>query len=1005
MNDNQLDPVFFAESTEVAQLPTQLQSYIHISRYARWLDGENRRETWDETVNRYAEFFKNRFPDTYPETKIANAIRNLSVMPSMRALMTAGPALDGSELAGYNCSAIAIDHVRVFDEILYVLLCGTGLGFSVERQAISKLPIVGASVVDGEMHVAESLKFVDHVIVVGDSKIGWAKAYRELLSHLYRGEVPKWDVSGVRPSGARLKTFGGRASGPQPLVDLFEFTIAKFKGALGRKLNSIECHDIVCKIADIVVVGGVRRSALISMSNLSDERLRGAKSGQWWEDNPQRALANNSVVYTEKPDPLIFMKEWHSLIESKSGERGVLNRVAMKKQAEKNGRRDASHDFLTNPCFARGTLVHTKAGHFPIENLVGKAVEVWDGNQYVQIDSFRVTGTDQPVLKVTLHDGSEIVATPYHKFILENGQEVEAKDLDEGDKLMISNAPVVTTGVAVKGAYLKGFLLGDGTANSRHPLLRLHEPKYCCEQRLIDSANELPAGRVKTNAVETVLFGDPTINRLKNMRGLSVRGEELMPWATTYKHGLPDDIYSWDIKSKAEFIAGYMDADGTVRDSVTNGYGYQVSCVSYEVLRGLQALMKSMGVQSTLRRNREAGIKDFGSAHGGVYAAQALYRLSLPQRSSVELSKLCGFTRLTNFADRIDAYTVKLKFNTVVAVSPAGVEDEVFCCTVPTNHRFAINHGVIVGNCGEISLRSAGLCNLTEVVIRAGDTLAQLKEKVEVATIMGTYQSTLTNFQYVRPIWRKNAEEERLLGVSMTGIMDHPVLSQVSDEAAKWLRELRDHAIAVNKEWAAKLGIPASAAITTVKPSGTVSQLVDSASGIHPRYAEYYIRTVRGDKKDPLAQYMRSVGFPVEDDVMKPETTDVFSFPVKCPANAVMRNDMTAIEQLEHYVQFKNNWSEHMVSITVYVREEEWVRVGAWVYDHFDDVCGVSFLPHSDHSYRQAPYTECTEEEYTVALAKMPTITSWEGLRDFEKEDATNLTKEFACISGVCEVL
>jgi len=969
MNDNQLDPVFFAESTEVAPLPTQLQSYIHISRYARWLDEENRRETWDETVARYASFFKNRFPDTYPETKIANAIRNLSVMPSMRSLMTAGPALERDEMAGYNpvagytrvvtkefgnipissltgktatvlnkdgrwaaaefrsygvqpikkvlfkrnsntirevdctdnhrwvlddgtvkptrdlvkgdhvafvsaprptldadyelgvrhgvvygdgtatkshgrvkgynlrlcgdskellswfggypvcyppsaggdpvvmlydtfaathslktlpsadetesyllgfvrgwlaadgtvgknghvslcctlrgvewlstnaerlglvvtrshqqsmttnygvrkeasfvvslsrssvlpedqlcswkaervspiksrfvvvgvepagtaevfcaevpdtntfvlegglvtgnCAAVAIDHVRAFDEILYVLMCGTGMGFSVERQFISKLPIVGAYTMDGAVHVADELVHIDDVIVVRDSKKGWASAYRELLSYLYHGEVPKWDVSAVRPAGARLKTFGGRASGPRPLEDLFEFTVATFKGAVGRKLNSVECHDIVCKIADIVVVGGVRRSALISLSNLSDERMRGAKSGQWWEDNPQRALANNSAAYTEMPDPLIFMKEWRSLIESRSGERGMLNRVAMKKQAAKNGRRDPGYEFLTNPC-------------------------------------------------------------------------------------------------------------------------------------------------------------------------------------------------------------------------------------------------------------------------------------------------------------------------------------------------------------AEIVLRSAGLCNLTEVVIRAGDTLEMLKEKVEIATIMGTYQSTLTNFQYVRPVWRKNAEEERLLGVSMTGIMDHEVLAHVSETAATWLRTLRDHAVAVNKEWAAKLGINQSVAITTVKPSGTVSQLVDSASGIHPRYSEYYIRTVRGDKKDPLAQYMRSVGFPAEDDVMKPETTDVFSFPVKAPPLAVMRNDMSAIEQLEHYVMFKDNWSEHMVSITVYVREDEWLRVGAWVYDHFDDVCGVSFLPHSDHSYRQAPYTECTEQEYNDALAKMPNITNWDGLRAFEKEDTTNLTKEFSCTSGVCEIL
>lgn len=593
---------------------------------------------------------KSRFVVDYVEDLAAKEEVFCAEVPDTNTFVLEGGLLTG------NCAAVAVDNVRAFDEILYVLMCGTGMGFSVERQFITKLPIVGTYADGGEVHTVDELKPIDYTIHVRDSKVGWATAFRELLTMLYRGHIPKWDISAVRPAGARLKVFGGRASGPRPLEDLFEFAVTMFKGAVGRKLNSLECHDLVCKIADIVVVGGVRRSALISLSNLSDERIRGAKSGQWWEDNPQRALANNSAAYTEKPDPLIFMKEWRSLIESRSGERGVLNRVAMKQQAAKNGRRDASYEFLTNPC-------------------------------------------------------------------------------------------------------------------------------------------------------------------------------------------------------------------------------------------------------------------------------------------------------------------------------------------------------------AEIILRSAGLCNLTEVVIRAGDTLDMLKEKVEVATIMGTYQSTLTNFRYVRPVWRKNAEDERLLGVSMTGIMDHEVLSKVSDEAALWLRTLREHAIAVNKEWAAKLGINVSAAITTVKPSGTVSQLVDSASGIHPRYSQYYIRTVRGDKKDPLAQYMRSVGFPVEDDVMKPETTDVFSFPVKCPANAVMRNDMTAIEQLEHYVQFKNNWSEHMVSITVYVREEEWVRVGAWVYDHFDDVCGVSFLPHSDHSYRQAPYTECTEEEYNIALAKMPAITSWEGLRDFEKEDQGTGTREWACVSGSCEIL
>lgn len=623
-------------------LPTQLQEFIHKSRYARWLDEENRREEWEETVDRYVDFFKERFDDLYPDAYIREAVKNLEVMPSMRAFMTAGKALSKDEMAGYNCSYVAVDNIRVFDEILYILMCGTGVGFSVERQAINKLPVV-----------SEDFHDSDTMITVRDSKIGWASAFRELIAMLYQGQVPKWDMSKIRPSGARLKTFGGRASGPQPLIDLFTFAAATFRKAAGRKLTSVECHDLVCKIADIVVVGGVRRSALISLSNPSDDRMRVAKSGQWWVDNGQRALANNSAAYTERPDMEIFLEEWTELIRSKSGERGVFNREAAERQAVKTNRRETGHEWGTNPC-------------------------------------------------------------------------------------------------------------------------------------------------------------------------------------------------------------------------------------------------------------------------------------------------------------------------------------------------------------GEIILRSSGLCNLTEVVLRAGDTLEQIKKKVEMATIMGTFQSTLTNFRYVRSVWKRNAEEERLLGVSMTGIMDHEVLSKPSEEAAKWLNELREHAVEVNKKWAEALGIPQSAAITTVKPSGTVSQLVDSASGIHPRFAPHYIRTVRADKKDPLAKCMREQGFPVEDCVMRPDSVDVFSFPVTSPSHAVFRNDMSALEQLEHYLMFKECWCEHNPSITVYVKEHEWLAVGDWVFNNFDKVGGVSFLPYNDHIYQQAPYTECDKD--TVDAMVLPEL-DWKVLEEFEKEDMTTSAKELACSAGGCEIL
>lgn len=622
---------------------TDYQRFIHASRYARWLPEENRRETWKETVDRYTGFFKNRFPDTFPADDVNNAIHNLDVMPSMRCLMTAGPALERDEIAGYNCSFVAIDSPKAFDEVMYILMCGTGVGFSVERQFTNNLP-----------SIAEEFHETDTTIRVKDSRIGWASAYRELISLLYSGRLPKWDTSGIRSAGARLKTFGGRASGPKPLEDLFTFTVHTFKKAAGRKLNSLECHDLVCKVADIVIVGGVRRSALISLSNLTDDRMRNAKNGAWWESDVQRALANNSVAYTEKPDVGIFLKEWTTLYDSKSGERGIFNRVAATKKASSNGRRDVEgFEYGTNPC-------------------------------------------------------------------------------------------------------------------------------------------------------------------------------------------------------------------------------------------------------------------------------------------------------------------------------------------------------------GEIILRSKGLCNLSEVVIREEDTLASLKEKVRVATIIGTFQSTLTNFRYLRSDWKRNQEEERLLGVSMTGIMDHPVLSKPSDETIKWLTELREYAIETNKEWADKLGIPVSAAITTVKPSGTVSQLVGCSSGIHPAYSSHYIRTVRMDNKDPLTLFFKSQGVPNEPDVTKPSDITIFSFPQKGTSSGVTRNETNAVEQLKLYSVYQKYWTEHNPSITVYYRDDEFLNIGAWIYNNFSDVSGVSLLPHSDHVYKQAPYQEITEEAYHTFVASFPNI-DWGNLK--EEEDTTTGTQELACVSGVCEVV
>ena len=622
----------------------QYQQYIGMSRYARYLDDKQRRENWGETIDRYVDYIFSRTPTitekTELKTELRNAIFDLELMPSMRSVMTAGKSADRDNTCMYNCSYLPVDDPKSFDEAMYVLLCGTGVGFSVEAKYISNLP-----------EVPEKLFESEHTIAVHDSKEGWAKSLRLLLANLWAGEIPKWDVSNVRAAGARLKTFGGRASGPEPLIDLFKFTVATFKHAKGRRLNSLECHDLMCKIGEVVVVGGVRRSAMISLSDLDDERIRHAKAGPWWDTAPHRALANNSAVYNETPTVGKFMEEWLSLYNSHSGERGIFNREAARKTVEKYGNRDPNFEFGTNPC-------------------------------------------------------SEIILRPYQ------------------------------------------------------------------------------------------------------------------------------------------------------------------------------------------------------------------------------------------------------------------------------------------------------FCNLSEVVARHDDNRETLLRKVRLATILGTIQSTFTKFPYLRKVWQRNTEEERLLGVSITGIYDNKILCTQGEELNALLRELRECARDTNKEWAAALGIPVSAAITCVKPSGTVSQLTDSASGIHPRHAKFYVRRVRGDKKDPLTQFLIGQGIPAEDCVYKPTQTTVFSFPQRAP-DGLTRDDITPIGHLGLWLTYQQQWCEHKPSVTISVEEKDWPSVGAWTWDNFDEISGVSYLPYDGGTYRQAPYEECTEEEYEALKAKMPVI-DWSQL--VENTDNVEGAQMLACTAGACEI-
>lgn len=1338
------------------------QEYIHRSRYAKYKPETSGRETWEETVDRYCSFMFNRaesmglnlddsslFGTSFKDT-IKKYILDLQVMPSMRAMMTAGKALEDHNVAGYNCSFLPVDSLRSFDEIMYILMNGTGVGFSVEKSYVTKIP-----------PIAETFHPTDSTIRVSDSKIGWASAFRELLALLHAGKIPKWDMSKIRSAGTPLKTFGGRASGPEPLESLFKFSVALFQRAAGRQLTSLEAHDLVCKVADIVVVGGVRRSALISLSDLEDNELRHAKSGQWWLTDGQRALANNSAVYKNSPDYGTFTEEWLALYRSKSGERGIFNRQAAINSMREYGRRDTDHQFGTNPCVVGSTRILTDKGYYPIEDLIGKQVNVWNGYEWSEVTPF-ATGKNK-IVKVVLSDGTSLLTTYNHKFVLSGDTRVEAVDLQIGDKLEKYSMPVIEDGEFYPiDAYSQGFYSGDGCSGNTRSYL--YSTKYSCASRL--------SGKVDL---------DTTKNR------------------SVWHHGVMFDKnfvpVNGSLSYRLAWFAGLCDSDGNVVNN-PNSTGLQLTSVDKDFLLNVKLMLTTMGVTAKVSQSYPERVKNI---NGTDYNCLPVYRLLV---NASDLSNLIdlGLNLSRLIIDKSDPNRDARRFVVVTDLDFNMGEEETFCFTEPKNHTGTFE-GIVTGQCGEILLRPYQFCNLSEVVIRPEDTLETLKSKTIVATFLGTIQSTFTDFTYLRSIWKKNCEEERLLGVSLTGIMDHPVTSGAKgfETLSTWLNELRELTIECNKVWASQLGINQSTAITCIKPSGcrpydaltttdkgiltleeifdisnhavnekwstltedisaqqgseaskitktyvngespvyniglsygvnlestpnhmwfvserraesgfetvndfvrtdqlkvgdvistnvvsyknttpykfkpfnklsihmsgqandviqpefmtediawllgylwgdgamspakfrlrwvdsnvsnltkaqrilkevfnvnsdiknasqnrkayileigskvlwhwlilnnvwkytsndsidvipvcvrssaythviafiagmldadgwrgldkngkgkitfttssesfskhfqhvawsvglgfgrslnskgknlqthkqmylmalggghidsnsvgvlvansnkltelssrpefngwvclnnsnkvlkvgevfsvevggikptfdietanhwyyagafkshnTVSQLVNSSSGIHPAFSKHYIRTVRADVKDPLCNVLKDAGIPCEPDVTKPSSVLVFSFPRKAPNGAVVRSEISAIQQLELYSIYKKYWTEHNPSITVYVREHEWSEVGNWVYNNFNNVGGISFLPYSDHVYAQAPYQEITEDQYNQLIVNFPTAINWESL--VENSDNTTGSQELACVAGSCEI-
>ena len=948
---------------------------IYKRTYSRWLDNNNRRETWDETVDRYRDFFLPKLPEGDVGCRTAYlvaiaSIRELDVMPSMRALWSAGEALERDNIAGYNCAYTIIESPRDFAEILYILMCGTGVGFSTERQYINSLP-----------EVPEELNSSPFGIVVEDSRQGWAKAFLEYLSALYIGSVPSVDYSLIRPKGARLKTFGGRASGYEPLKQLFDFTLNIFKNAKGRKLNSLECYDIVCMTASIVIAGGVRRSATINLSNLSDNRMRHAKDGQFWLETPHRMLSNNSVAYTEKPDINSFMEEWMNLMKSGTGERGIINREGMRKSAVALGRED--RDYGVNPCLSGDMRLLTSSGYETFESLVG------DNEDTVEVEIVNIHGDyskgyvwcsgEKPTVEVKLTTRQVIRCTEDHRFMLRDGTECEAKDL-KGKHLYPF---LVNDQSHLEQGYIKyGFIQGDGCTG------RLNSKDH--------KGIEINFG-AKDDEVRGLFGIDKSLGRKPYVVGYNEILKDLGFSSNRLPNRpLPLTFSSWDDSKKRSFLKGLYSANGTV---LSNGrVALKTSCK--ELALQVKETLESLGMKPYITTNKPVTKQ----MPDGEYLFKETYDVNLQQyQSRLMFYNEIGFIQtyknnrlLVNLADESPK---------VSSVKSTGRIEKVYDFSEPLTH-WGVVEGFVVHNCGEIILRPRQFCNLTEIIVRPEDTLASLEYKTSCATILGIMQSTLTDFQFISDEWKKNVEDERLLGVSLTGLKDHPVLSKAGDEAAVWLDILRDRTQTVAALWAKALGIQTPKAITSVKPSGTVSQLVDSASGIHPRYAKHYIRRVRVSSTDPLALFMVAQGIPHQPEVgqtMQDCSSIVFEFPMKAPESSVQREEENAIEQLEYWKMVKENWTDHNPSNTIFVKPEEWLEVGAWVYKNFDLVAGLSFLPYDGGLYQLAPYEEIDEEKYNELVSSMPEI-SWDLLEKFEQVDTTDGSREYACSGGKCEL-
>lgn len=977
------------------------QHFQRIDKYSLYLWDEKRIETWEEVVTRSVNVLRYLSKDFYADSeyqRIFDLIYNLEISPSMRLLSMPLKAIQRCNTVLYNCTAGICDTPKIFSEAQYLSMSGCGVAWSVEKIHINKLPTVPT--------INLNTNFTHNI---EDSQIGWAISTNLLIETLYTGNNINFDYSLIRPNGSPLKTKGGYASGPQPLIDYHNFIRDTFVKAQGRKLTSLEVHDLMCYALESGISGATRRSAGLCLFDKDDELMTTCKYSGFWNHPTDRvrANANNSIVMNgelSKEDIETLTYPWFNGL----AEPGIFKRDNAINSSPK--RREFLHPEATgiNPCVIVGTMVHTKNGDFPIEALIGKEVDIWNGQDWQTINNFRITGENQPVYTVTLQDGTEITATEYHKFILADGTRKELKDLTIGDKLMISDAPLTHGEKKINAAYLKGFMVGDGTLNSDgKPLLYLYEPKYVCEDRLLNSANELEIGEQNTNVVTDLSFSELTKQKTssrKNMRGLSVRYETVTPYLYR-ENGLPKEIFEADYQSKLDFIAGLFDADGTAIDN-SGGWKYQYSSIHIKLLQDIQLLLKSIDVKSKLSLMRAAGVKDFNDGYG-EYKTKDCYRLTLDQQSSLNLSKQVIFERLISFSSKEMKNPRLIAWNKIVNIKYSHIAEYVYCCTVEGNNTFSLASGVLTANCGEIILQPIPVdseiipdggwqfCNLSTVNVRPYDTNETLLEKTKYVTIIGDIQSLATNFQFIRQGTKTICDKDRLLGVNLSNYALSPIIR--SDEV---MEQLRLYVNQVDEQFSKDFNVPISAAQTASKPSGNSSVLCYMGPGSNLVHSKYQKRNMTINKNSAMHNFLLAQGVERHDYPGR-DYASLFTFLIDYPDTALTLESSTAIEQLEIWKQYKLYWCEHNPSCSITYKPHEVELIKDWLYENQNIIAGLAFFPEF-HAYELAPIVPITENEFKELIKLFPTI-NWDNYSMYETgHDDRQLTVD--CASGECVI-